>query len=105
MARPKREIDEKRVAELGFDGCSTRTIGQLLGVPESTIRGRFRALLDKKRAERKYAIRKAQFELALAGNATMLIWLGKNILGQSNQGNIATDGPPPPLYLKINNKK
>jgi hypothetical protein len=31
-------------------------------------------------------LRQAQIKLALSGNAVMLIWLGKNILGQSDSG-------------------
>ena len=30
------------------------------------------------------SIRRAQFELAMRGNTAMLIWLGKNLLGQHN---------------------
>jgi hypothetical protein len=31
------------------------------------------------------ALRSKQFELALAGNPTMLIWLGKQVLGQRDK--------------------
>ena len=37
----------------------------------------------------KQAIREAQFEKALSGNATMLIWLGKQYLGQADNKDIA----------------
>jgi hypothetical protein len=33
----------------------------------------------------KISLRRAQFKAALDGNATMLIWLGKQLLGQKNK--------------------
>ena len=38
----------------------------------------------KGQEETKQKLRHAQIKSALSGNATMLIWLGKNILGQSD---------------------
>ena len=32
------------------------------------------------------SIRRKQYELAMAGDKTMLIWLGKQLLGQSQNG-------------------
>ena len=37
-------------------------------------------------AERNMRLRKAQIELALGGNCSMLIWLGKQYLGQKESG-------------------
>ena len=31
------------------------------------------------------SLRRKQYEVALSGNPSMLIWLGKNVLGQSDQ--------------------
>jgi hypothetical protein len=40
--------------------------------------------LIKGREELKVSLRRAQLKLALSGNAVMLIWLGKNLLLQSD---------------------
>ncbi len=40
----------------------------------------------------KIALRRKQIDLAMAGNVTMLIWLGKQLLGQKNDPE-----PPAPL--------
>lgn len=40
---------------------------------------------DKKRASMKTALFKKQYDIAMAGNVTMLIWLGKNYLGQTDK--------------------
>ena len=51
---------------------------------EDTIRYNFRPYVEKAREETKQKLRQAQIKLALGGNATMLIFLGKNMLGQSD---------------------
>lgn len=38
------------------------------------------------------SLRRAQFAAALKGNATMLIFLGKNLLGQKDQNELAVSG-------------
>jgi hypothetical protein len=40
--------------------------------------------MAKGRDDLKQSLRRSQIRLALSGNAVMLIWLGKNILGQSD---------------------
>jgi hypothetical protein len=82
MGMPKKVIDEKAVADLASRGASNRDIAAVVGCDDKTIASRFSAILAKKRAERHIQIRQAQTEAALAGNATLLIWLGKVELGQ-----------------------
>jgi DNA-binding CsgD family transcriptional regulator len=82
VGRPKKDISDATVAELAYDGASNRDIAAILGCDEATVRHRFSAILGKQRAERRMAIRKAQREAALGGNPAMLIWLGKQELGQ-----------------------
>lgn len=43
------------------------------------------------RGKCRYSLRRKQVEMANAGNATMLIWLGKQILGQRDEQHIKTD--------------
>ena len=52
------------------------------GVPLQTFMDNFRDIIDKNKIITKQRLRKAQLDLALNGDKTMLIWLGKNILGQ-----------------------
>ena len=44
--------------------------------------------LTKGRANLKKRLRKAQLDAALSGNSTMLIWLGKQMLGQVDKQEI-----------------
>ena len=47
------------------------------------MRENFRDLFIKGQTTTKQRLRQAQLKLALGGDRVMLIWLGKNILGQS----------------------
>ena len=46
--------------------------------------------------EEKIALKKKQWELAMAGDTKMLIWLGKQHLGQK-------ENPPTPMRMPISN--
>jgi hypothetical protein len=56
----------------------------ILGVSEDTLKRRFAGIIDKGKAEGKMRLRRKQIEVAMKGNAVMLIWLGKQILSQSD---------------------
>ena len=66
-----------------FAGCSDREIADRFGLGEADVRDTFAAVLIMARAQRVYALRSAQTELARKGNAPMLTWLGRNELGQA----------------------
>lgn len=94
MPRQKLNFNEKEIANYARLGCSNREIADMLGCDEGTIRKRFSALLAKARGWRKAKLRELQWKAAEAGNPTMLIWLGKNDLGQSDEpGGAGVSGP------------
>jgi hypothetical protein len=53
-------------------------------INRETLKYNFSDYIAKGRAELKRRLRAAQIKTAMGGNASMLIWLGKNILGQSD---------------------
>lgn len=86
--RPKKEIKltpEHLVSELAKIGCTAEEIATVLGVARSTLYERFPDAIEKGRAEGKTSLRRAQFTTAMAGNAVMQIWLGKQYLGQTDK--------------------
>lgn len=85
MARPPKPISEKEVSNYARLGASNVDIAEMVGVDEKTIRNRFSEILAKSRAKRRTVIRGWQFDAAKNGNVTMLIWLGKQELGQSDK--------------------
>ena len=76
-------VPPDEILKLAKLGCSLEEMSDWFGVPATTLKYNFSDIIAKGRAETKQALRRAQIALALKGNATMLIWLGKNILGQS----------------------
>jgi hypothetical protein len=84
MARPLLDIDEKVVEGMASVGATDVEIADFCGCSEGTIRKRFSGILTKARASLKTRLRQAQVKSALGGNSTMLIWLGKQMLGQTD---------------------
>jgi hypothetical protein len=77
-------IPPEEIVKLARLGCSIEEMSDWFQVPRETIKYNFSDLIAKGRSETKQSLRRAQIALALKGNATMLIWLGKNMLGQSD---------------------
>lgn len=90
MARPKTDIDWKRVDELLVAQCDGVGIASILGIHPNTLylnceqdhKMSFSAYSQQKRGEGKELLRAKQYELALNGDKTMLVWLGKQYLNQ-----------------------
>jgi hypothetical protein len=72
-------------------------------VPLQTFMDNFRDIIDKNRIITKQRLRKAQLDLALKGDRVMLIWLGKNILGQA-ESPINTDSSQVLPWITDENK-
>lgn len=81
----KRVIPPDEVEKLAKLWCSFEEIAEWFQIPVETLKYNFRDLIEKGRSETKQALRRAQIKVALSGNVSMLIWLGKNILGQADQ--------------------
>jgi hypothetical protein len=82
-----------RLAEIGM---TDREISDWFMIKEDTLRYNFADYLTKGRAGMKRRLRAVQLSTALAGNATLLIWLGKNLLGQSDNPTNTEDNQPLP---------
>jgi hypothetical protein len=99
VGRPKAEVDVVLVERLAGIGCTDREIAFVLKVSEDTFRRRKKddvAVLDaynKGKGERLLSLRRRQDKAAMAGNVSMLIFLGKQELGQSDQITIERKDP------------
>ena len=91
--RPRKEIDQNTFEGLCEIQCTLEEIAGVLRVSEDTVERwcqrtyelRFTDTYKKFSAHGKTSLRRHQFEVAAKGNATMLIWLGKQYLGQSDR--------------------
>jgi len=81
----------------GWFEVSTRTIEKRRKNPE------FAAVMERGRAKGRVSVRRAQMKMLLeAGNATMGIWLGKQILGQRDVVTNEHTGPGgAPIHVAI----
>lgn len=80
--RKKRVVVPQDVYNLAAIGCNDREIARWFDINEDTLRYNFADIMLKGREDLKNSLRRAQLKVALSGNATMLIWLGKQILNQ-----------------------
>jgi hypothetical protein len=88
--RPRVEIDLELVEKLASIYCTDAEIAAIVGVSQETFTRRkrdenFAELLDKARAKGKASLRRLQWRLAEQGNAAVVIFLGKNLLGQRDK--------------------
>ena len=95
MARPKKyNIDTHQVEQLAGFGCSNTEMASFFGCDESLIRKSYSESIAKGRDNGKIRLRQYQWASAKKGNVAMLIWLGKQILGQSDKQDITVSELP-----------
>jgi hypothetical protein len=86
VAQGKRNnIDEDAVFKLAQRHWTKAEIAAFFDVHPDTITNNFQAVWLKGKEVGKANLRDAQWKRALNGSDTMLIWLGKNILGQKDK--------------------
>ena len=84
--KTKKEIPiEKQVEKLASYGLTNKEISEALAYDENTLKRKFEIFLTKGKANLKQRLKRKQIDVALAGNVSMLIWLGKNYLGQADK--------------------
>jgi hypothetical protein len=85
MARPFKKLDLGLVESLAEIHCTIPEIAHILGVSTDTLHRRAQKSIDRGKARGKESLRRLQWKAAQKGNATILIWLGKNVLGQRDR--------------------
>ena len=84
--KSKKEIKiEKQVQKLASFGLTNKEIAEALGYDDSTLKRKFEIFLIKGKANLKQRLKNKQIQVALGGNVVMLIWLGKQYLGQTDK--------------------
>ncbi len=98
--RPKIEIDLQQLEALAAINCTDEELAAILGVSTDTIGRRkqeegsgFAEVYKRGRGKGKTSLRRLQWEAAKKGNITMMIWLGKQLLGQKDKGALEHSGP------------
>ena len=82
MSRPLIELDEEKIRDLASIQCTMKEIAAVMRCSVDTLERRFADIIKTGQDEGKSSLRRAQYKVAMGGNAAMLIWLGKQLLGQ-----------------------
>lgn len=87
--RPKIQFDYAEIEKLAQLHCTIEEIASFFGVNSKTLSRdeKFKEIYKKGMDTGKMSLRRMQFKAASAGNVTMLIWLGKQLLGQTDKLN------------------
>jgi hypothetical protein len=101
VGRPKIELDRDQIFKLARLHCTIKEIADFFDVDRDTISDNYSAEIKKGRADGRIRLRKKQFDLAMSGNVSMCIWLGKQVLDQ-NEKHINEDDMPQPLIIEEN---
>ena len=99
MARPKTEIDWTKVDFYLRAHCDGVGIAGILGIHPDTLylacqaefKMGFSEYSQQKKSEGKEILRGKQFQLAVEGDKTMLVWLGKQYLGQKDKRDVTSN--------------
>lgn len=91
--RPRKELDWDEFKKLCELHCTRREVAQWFQVSEDTIDRRcleefdlpFASYYEENKVGGKISLRRRQFEKAMDGDTSMLIWLGKNWLDQKDK--------------------
>ena len=96
VGRDKKVIPPPQVEELASIGCTDRDIANFFGIKEDTLRYNFAENLIKGREDLKISLRRSMLKTAHGGNAAVLIFLAKNLLGMSDSPVDSDDKKPLP---------
>lgn len=103
-----RNCDLPLIEELAKIQCTDVEIAAALRINPDTLYQRFKdtpGFSDKIKRARlggHQSLRRMQFKLAQEGNPTMLVWLGKNVLGQTDRQEVKMSGDTDkPLKIEI----
>lgn len=96
----RKVVPPDEVYKLAALGCSMEEICEWFQINRETLKYNFSDYIAKGRSELKQRLRRAQIQTALDGNATMLVWLGKNILGQTDNPTNSEENQPLPWSEK-----
>ena len=100
--RPKKyNLDTKQVEQLAGFGCTDTEIASFFNISRTTLERNYEQYMTKGRESGKIRLRQMQWASAKKGNVAMLIWLGKQLLGQSDKQEITTTDLPEGFNVEL----
>ena len=96
VGRPKKELDTDLIEKLASIFCTNEEIASVVGCHADTLADNFSDHIKKGKEKGKMSLRRRQYEKAMSGHTTMLIWLGKQYLGQKDRIETIENNEPLP---------
>ena len=99
--RPKKEIDYKLVERLAKIHCTQQEIADILDLSLNKCTGdaEFMVIYKKGISNAKMSLRRKQWQAVEKGNVGMMIWLGKQYLGQREPVTLIEETPIMPEFV------
>jgi hypothetical protein len=86
MGRPRLELDSQVIEQAAACGLTVDEISTLCNTTRQTLYNQgWIGTIERGRTRMVQSLKRKQYELAMAGDKTMLIWLGKQYCGQSDK--------------------
>mgnify|MGYP001210679367 CR=1 FL=1 len=83
-----KRLDIDKVEMLASFGCTHFEIAKFFQCDESTIRNSYKEVMETGREKMKLRLRQLQWKHAELGNTSLLIFLGKNYLNQTDKAQV-----------------
>lgn len=93
--------EKQQIEALGALGCHMGEVATIMQCSPDSIEKDYRQEYETGFSRMKMSLRRKQIELAMAGNATMLVWLGKQYLGQTDKQETVDKTPRPVIIEKL----
>jgi len=87
VGRPRKLIDYIMVKNLAECACTVEEIASYLNISHDTLsrNAHFKEVYQEGLHKCRRSLRRIQYDAAMAGDRTMLVWLGKQLLGQKEK--------------------
>jgi len=90
--RPKLELNEETIFKLASLNVSVKDIADILQCSKRALENNYLDVINEGRANLKTSILRKQYEVGITDkNVTMLIWMGKQHLGQADKKAVEID--------------
>ena len=85
IGRPLKVIDPEMLKRLASIMCTMEEMAHIMNCSVDTLENRFSELIKEARSNGKMSLRRWQWEACKKGNSALLIWMGKQHLGQTDK--------------------
>ena len=96
-----KDAEIKQLEQLATIGCTNDEIAAVIGCSWDTLYRNYAEVIKTGRNQRNVSLRHMQFKIAQSGNVGMLIWLGKQYLGQTEKTDMPSLEKLVQEYLKL----